>query len=70
MDMNTYALERYTEMKLREARAASERAALVAALRPDRRPFSVLAKLAGTGRWLLRRAARGSGARLPTPTVP
>lgn len=69
MDMNTYALERYTETKLREARAESARAALVSGLRADRAPFSLWAALGGASRWLLRRAARGGGASVPTPTA-
>lgn len=73
MDMNLYALERHVEVRLREARAASARAALASRLRADRRPFfSVLAALARlrAGRWPLHRAARGGRASLPTPTAP
>ncbi len=70
MDMNVYALERYVEMRLREARAASAKAVLVSELRADRRRVSVLAALAGAGRWLLHRATRWRGATLPTPTAP
>jgi hypothetical protein len=69
MDMNMYALERYVEMMLREARETSARAALASGLPENRRPFSVFAALAGAGRWLFRRAARG-GASLPSPTAP
>lgn len=70
MEMNMYALEKQVEMRLREARAASAREALVASLRAGRSSrFSVLSALGAlaTGRWLLRRAARGHGARLATP---
>ncbi len=67
MDMNVYALERHVEMKLREARAASAKAALISELRADRRQVSVLA---GAGRWLLHRTTRWRDATLPTPTAP
>jgi hypothetical protein len=64
MDLNNYAIEKLTEARLGELRAASARAALLASLRPERRGArAALGEvLIRAGRRLLRdrAVARGS----------
>ena len=69
---NVYVLEKQAEMKLREARAMSARAAFVSSLGAERRrSASVLAALATMrcARWFLRRTVRGRGGSLAPPAA-
>jgi len=69
---NLYVLEKQAEMKLREARAMSARAAFVSSLGAERRrSASVLAALATMrwARWFLRRTVRGRGGSLAPPAA-
>jgi len=69
---NLYVLEKQAEMKLREARAMSARAAFVSSLCAERRrSASVLAALATMrwARWFLRRTVRGRGGSLAPPAA-
>ena len=69
---NVYVLEKQAEMKLREARAMSARAAFVSSRSVERRrSTSVLAALATMrwARWFLRRTVRGRGGSLAPPAA-